>query len=278
MQYIPAFLITMASIIVMGFAAAYIIREMIMTNIDGVTGTLALGMTLVLMATAILSREPLVGGAIFVITITLLVGYPFAEKQLSQQVGRELNAKRIEQTHAALSSRPDNTAAWLALAEAMWRHGWQGHAIATAEQVLNQLNSNQDPFQNRSVRDIFLKEDLRLKEWKRRADLRLCQSLKCPLCGAENAPGLIACCRCGKPYLLELSRRTDVRSKFIKKLILGWLLLAVILVGGAVMGLMIPFPGSVMAVIGSVFVAGFILWRLFAPPRGDATSSPLDWD
>lgn len=278
MEYLPAFLITMASIPIMGFAIIYIIREMIMGNIDGITGTIALGVTLVLMGAGILARNPLVPGAIFVITITLLVGYPFAEKQLSHQVGRELNAQKIEKAHAALSARPDNTAAWLTLAEALWRHGWQGHAIATCEQVLNQLDTHQDGFHNRSVRDLFLKEELRMKEWKRRADLRLCQPLKCPLCGAENAPGLIACCKCGKPYLLELSRRVDVRSKFVKRLIIGWAMLALVLVGGAWLGTLLAFPGSVFAVLGAVSAAGVILWRLFAPRLGDATSSPIDWD
>jgi hypothetical protein len=274
---IPAFLITLALIPVMGFAVVWIIGQMIMKSMDGATGTLALGITALLFGAAILARNPIVPGAIMVVTITLLAGYPFAEKQLGRQIGREINLERIEKSHAALSARPDNTAAWFSLAECLWRHGWQGHAIAIADQVLLSLDSTMDGFQNRSVRDMFRSEELRLKEWKRNADPNLCQPIACPLCGHKNAPGPIACGGCGKPYLLEKARRTDLRGRFVGRLVMGWALLALSLVSGAWIGTLVVFPYSVLVVLAAVGVAGVILAWIFKGPAGDATSSSMDW-
>lgn len=275
---VPAFLITLALIPVMGFAIVWIIGQMIMKSMDGVTGTIALCITLALFGAAILARSPIVPGMIMVVTITLLAGYPFAEKQLGRQVGREVNLEKLEKSHAALSARPDNTAAWLSLAECMWRHGWQGHAIAVADQVLQSLDTSMDGFQNRSVRDMFRTEEMRLKEWKRHADPNLCQAIECPLCGRKNAPGPIACVGCGKPYLLEKARRTDLRSRFVGKLVLGWALLALILVAGAWIGTLVAFPFSVLVVLGAVGAAGVLLALIFKGPAGDATSSSMDWN
>lgn len=268
----------MALIPVMGFAFIWIIRQMIMGSMDGITGTASLCITFVLFGAAILSRNPIVPGAIMVVTLTLLALYPFAEKQMGRQIGREVNLVKIEKSHAALSQRPDNTAAWFALAECLWRHGWQGHAIAVADQVLQGLDTSMDGFQNRSVRDMFRSEELRLKEWKRHADPNLCQPLPCPLCGFRNAPGPIACGGCGKPYLLEKARRTDLRGHFVGKLVLAWALLALSLVSGAWIGTIVVFPWSVLAVLVAIGIAGVILAYTFKPPPGDATSSNFDWD
>ncbi len=275
---VPALLITLALIVTMGFAIVWIIGQMIMKSMDGATGTLALCITVVLLGAAIIAKNPIVPGTIMVITITLLVGYPFAERQLGRQVGREINIERLEKSHAALSARPDNTAAWFSLAECLWRHGWQGHAIATADQVIQNLDSTADGFQNRSVRDLFRSEELRLKEWKRHADPKLCQPIACPLCGALNAPGLIACVKCGKPYLLEKARRTDLRGRFVGRLVLGWTLLALCLVSGAWIGTLVAFPYSVLAVLAAIGAAGVVMAWIFKPAAGDATSSSTDWN
>jgi hypothetical protein len=270
---IPAFLITLTLIPVLGLAMVHVIREMIMKNIDPVPGVIALGVLLGMLTLSITARSPAVAGATLVIVLSFGAFYPYAESMYARQIGREINVSRIDRAHEALSQRPENVAAWFALAEGLYRHGYQGHAIAIAEESLGRLSTHQDPTSNRSLRDLFKSEESALKYWKKGADPKLCRPLKCPLCGETNPPGPIACIKCGAPYLLELVRRGDQGRTFVGKLLLGWALLAGAIVGAAASGLMTTgwLQGALVA--GCIAVAGGILWWLFRPARGDRTAA-----
>ena len=265
---VPHFLITMALIPVIGCAVIWVVREMIMQSIGGLEGIVALSILIAMFVGSIVSPSPLVAGASLLSILALACFFPFAEAQMGKRVGRELNATRIDRAHEAIAAKPDNAAAWFELAHAMHERGWQGHAIAVAEQTLNGLSADPDPFTQNSLRSLFWSEELALKQWKKSADPRLCRPIKCPLCGAPNPPGPIACAGCGKPYLLELSRKSDTVTGLVGRLVLGWALVAGAIAAGAFAGSM---GFGVYGVLVSLAVVGAVLWWLFRSPLGDAT-------
>lgn len=273
MDAIPAFLITLILIPVLGLAMVHVVREMIMKNIDPIAGVIAIGVLMGMFILSITAKNPAVAGATLVIVLSFGAFYPYAESMYARQIGRELNVSRIDRAHEALSQRPENVAAWFALAEGLYRHGYQGHAIAIAEETLSRLSTNQDPTSNRSLRDLFKAEESALKYWKKGADPKLCRPLKCPLCGAMNPAGPIACVKCGGPYLLELVRRGDQGRAFVGKLLLGWALLAGAIVAAAASGLMTKGWVQGALVAASIGAAIGIIWWLFRPARGDRTAA-----
>jgi hypothetical protein len=274
MEYISGFLITLALVPVIGLSVVYVMREMTMGSLGAIEGIIAIGVLLALFVASIVSRTPVVAGATLVIVLTLAAFYPFAETQLSRQVGREINVARIDKAHEALSARPDNVAAWFALSQGLYSHGFHGHAIAIAEDVLNRLSGQvTDDFSGRSMRDIFRNEELTLKAWKQRALPELCRPLKCPFCGHPNPPGPLACAKCGQAYLLELARSGDLRRKFVGKLVVGWALLALTITGAAYAGALLKGGIQTAALAGLVLATGGLLWWLFRPHKGDETGS-----
>lgn len=267
---IPAFLITLALIPVIGLAIVWVIREIIMQSLGSLEGLIAICVLVGMFIWSIASPNPIIAGATLVTILALASFYPFAQTQLGRQVGHEINADKIDRAHAAISAKPDNAAAWFELAHAIHERGWQGHAIAIAETTLAGLSVSQDPTTMSSTRSLFWSEELALRQWKLHLDPRLAKPLRCPLCGANNPPGPIACCQCRGPYLLELSRQQGSVVKLVGRLVLGWALVGIAIVGAVYLGsLGYGLPGIGAAIV----VVGLILLWLFRGARGDATGA-----
>ncbi len=274
---IPAFLITMAMLPIMGFATCWIIGRMIDGSLDflpGIVGIMILGG---MFFVAISSPNQAIAGAIMVVLITAMVFFPYAETQMGRVLGREINAERIEKAHAALSARSDNVAAWFELARVLYDHGYQGHAIAIADKTLYNLSQNMDPVKFQSMRDLFRSEEYLLERWKRDSKPDLFRPLKCPSCAAMNPPGDVACVRCGKPYLLEIVRGSNIRKSFLGRLVFGWALLAALLCAAAYAGVAFTERGGAIIALVLVGMVGIVLWLLFRAPKGDQTMNTSSW-
>ena len=192
---------------------------------------------------------------------------------MAVQEMREINAGLIDKFHAAIAARSDNIAAYFALSEALYLHGFQGHAIGLATKTLEGLSTELDPMKFESVRGLFRREESLLRKWIREStDPRLHEPVKCPMCGFSNPPGNLACGGCQKPFLLEVVRRTDVRSRFMGKLVIAWSFLAAGLGGAVFSGFELHGVMQTLGVLGSVGIAGGAVAWILRPARGDQTT------
>ncbi|MCG9894656.1 MAG: hypothetical protein MH204_04180, partial [Fimbriimonadaceae bacterium] len=260
-------MIALALIPIIGLGVMFILREWITKSIGAVEAIPAIGVLLAFQVAAIRFQDQ--AGVIMVVLLSLMAFFPFAQQQMNRHMLREITAGQVDRAHQALSQRSDNLPAWFALSEGLWAAGHQGHAIQVCEQTLNRISTAVDPMSNVSMRHHFMREEMRLKMWKEVADLRNCQPIKCPFCGEMNAPGLVACGKCGRAYLLETVRRNVSRRSILSRLVLGWALLALFIGGAALVGAAL---GTVPAIVGAVLVAvvalGLVMNWLFRAPPG----------
>lgn len=274
---IPAFMATLLMLPVFGFAAVAVVRWMVDGNLSGIQGIIALAVLIAMFAAGIKIPHDFAPWIILGVMVTLMALFPYAEDQLSKADLRLLNSERIDAAHEALAARPDNIPAAFNLARMIYEHGYRGHGIAIADNVLNSLSTAMnDPVNFTSIRDHYQSEAYELNRWKREStDPRLFAPLKCPVCGGMNPPGPLACVKCGKPYLLELARGTSSTKKVIGKLVLAWALLGLMLtlVASALMSFKSPFNYVIAA--AALAGAGSILGLLFKPPHGEKQRGPF---
>lgn len=194
---------------------------------------------------------PYVSAILCVTMVASIIFLPFARSFLSQQLHRQLDTQELEKAHASFGSRPDNIGAQFAIAQALYKHGLLGNAIAIAERAMGSLSTEVDPATNRSFRDLYYREGKLLERWKMQAQTTpdVNRQIKCPRCGFLNPPGNIACGGCQAPYLLDLARSGHANERTSTKLVLVWLVLAATLVLGSWAGN--AFSGNqLLAVIG----------------------------
>lgn len=262
-------LIAIASIVVLGLPIVQVIHWLIDKTVEPLPGLAALGALFGMMGLAIWAPHPAVAPVVFLVVVLMVVFFPFASEQIMAMENRLVNVERLEKAHATLHERPDNVTAAFAIAECLHWHGYPGHAVRIVENTLNLLPNELDPFQNRSVRDIFANEARRAKEWRRRiTDPHAYDPIRCPACGQMNEAGTLACARCQRPYLLEVIRGLDNRSRFYGKLLLGWALVGVCIIVGALALLVVPGGLGTVGLVAALAGIGWILHRLFWDRRG----------
>jgi len=265
---IPSLFITLATIIVMGFAFVKVIGMMIMKDLDVIPGLVALSVLRGIFAVTIWSHSDFIAGASFVVMLTLMAFYPFAETQLEKLQHREIDVAGLEKAFQTAIQRPDNIAVRFQIAQIVYDLGLPGHAIAISESTLHALSAQWDDVQNRSLRDVFRSEEQTAKQWRRTlTDPQAFREVACPKCGKPNPAGQLACVGCGGPFLLELARRLDKRSSFVGKLVLSWAALAVFLVSAVVLSTKLSGIPLYLAFLVALGAVGALLFRLFRDPQ-----------
>lgn len=265
---IPSLFITLATILVMGFAILKMIGMMVLGDLPAIQGWSAIAILLAILAITISSHSEVVAGATFVTVLTLIAFYPFAASQLEKLELRGIDVTGLEKAFKTAIERPDNVAVRFQIARIVHDLGLPGHAIAIVDTTLLAMSTQWDDVQNRSLRDVFRGEELMAKQWRR--DLRdpdAFADVACPKCGRKNPPGQLACVGCGGPFLLELARKLDVKGKFVGKLVLAWALLAAFLVGTVLATQNLGGALLYAVFFASLACVGGILFFLFRDPR-----------
>ncbi|MFY9235096.1 MAG: hypothetical protein WAO58_11635 [Fimbriimonadaceae bacterium] len=269
-ELVGGFLITGASIIVVGLTVLLIIYKMLEGGFETIPGIVAITACLVLLAIAIRPPHPMLPALVLIVIISLVAFFPFAETMLEKAAMQGIDTDQLEKSYAALRARPDNAAAKLAIAKMLHTHGMREHAIAVASTALGTLSAEIDPLQNRSIRDLFYNEAIALKRWQMEAanaPKTLPNVVKCISCGRENLIGDILCAGCGRPYLLDTARSENLEGKMAGRLLLGWAAIAALFVGSASLALMFSgFVRMVLFVSAFAAAAAFLAW-LFKPPK-----------
>jgi len=238
-------------------------------DIPAFAGILTIFCLILALFLSLMSGSALVQGITIVGMLSLLVMFKFAENYLDRHDLREINAEHIDRAILELSIHPDNFPAWFKLCSSLFEAGYHGHAIALAEQTLERIPNNMDPFHNRSMRDMYRNEEYMIKKWRGDAtDPKRHQPIACPKCGQKNRPGTVNCLKCEAPYLLLLSRKVGTRTSAFAKLVLGWAIIAGIIPAAAYAGEAIGGGLSIVAVLGGLVGVGFILFWIFRDPSG----------
>ncbi len=238
------------------------VRWMIDGELSPTVGVLGIGLAFGLISLTVWAPYPWVAGLIFVVMLSSLATFSFARSMLDQREMKEIDLRQFENAYRSYGERPDNIAAHLGIAKAAHGCGLLSQAIAIAQNALNALGTEIDPVKNASMRDLFKKEDQDLKEWIRESHGKsVLHSVKCPRCQHVNPPHSIACVSCSAPYLLDLARNANVKSRAIARICVAWMVTATMIIVAAVCGN--SFPGPIAAVISiGVFVVGSVVMFL----------------
>jgi len=208
----------------------FVVHWMIDGLVDAIVGVLAIGLAFGLVALVIWAPLPEMKGAIFVSILATLVTFPFAYSQMGRLEFREVDEHELERAHIAFASNPENVASRFEIARVLATYGLKGHAIAIADQVARQIPDERDEISNRSTRDLFRTEIYRLKQWRlETTDKKQFEPIACPRCKTRNPIHEIVCVGCGAPYLLDLAREKTKKSVLVRKLVMTWIIVAVVL-------------------------------------------------
>lgn len=259
---IGGLMIAVASGVVLGIAALLIIYKTIDGDIPGWMGLGSLvGIIGVLLMTA-KPPHPAIPGIVLVVALTLMAFFPFMLNQLDKADLNSFDVGRLQKSYQALAARPDNFASKLEVAKALHSQGFVHQAIAIANATLDSIPTEKNDVTNRSLRDQFRDEEYKVKQWMRAAGKvpLYAAHMRCGNCNHENPLTAVVCEKCAHPYLLDVARKGDNKTKVIGKLVLSWGLLALLLVGSAAVGL--AMPGA--AGIGVIFLFLIGIGLLFA--------------
>lgn len=232
MEAIPKFILTFGVMIGVGIPLLITISWWVEGSLDTVYALAGIILQIGMIVVGIASPQEWVAGAVIVTALAGVAFFPYAEEQMVQHDIREINMDQLDRSVQALAADPTNVPAKLKIAQAAHEFGLPGHAIAIVEQTMHELSTVHDALHNRSIRDLFRAEEQQAKQWRRELrSKRAFDPVECPHCGAKNYPGQIACRGCNRSYLLELARKTTVRSRVQGKLMLGFCVVASTIVG-----------------------------------------------
>lgn len=264
-EIVGSFLLTGASILVLGVTILLILYKMIDGDfrlIPGICAIFAVGM---LFFVVIKPPHPVIPGVALAVVITLVAFFPYAVTMLDKAEMQGIDIEQLEKSYNALAVRPDNVAAAFQFSKGLYQNGFKAHAIAVATQALQNLPNQVDQVGNYSVRDTFRNEEVMLRRWKEEAaqTVQGSQTVRCPSCGTMNEPGPILCSRCGEPYLLYVARQGDSRVGIMNKLLIAWAATAVFFVGFIVIALNFGGLPRMLLLAAAFMGVGLFLARLF---------------
>lgn len=267
-EVVGSFFITLAGAIVCGIAILLILYKMIDGDFPVVPGLVAVAANLFVMAIIVRPPHPAIPGIALLVVVTLTCFFPYAAGVLEKIENDAIDLSRMERAYSAVLFRPDNLAARLEIAEMLHAQGFVHQAIAIAREAIIALPSEVDQVQNRSVRDLFAKEERRLAQWLHTPPPpnALPPVVACAKCGKRNESNILICPGCNSPYLLNAIQQENVQWKTVGKLLLSWAAIAVFFLG--VMLIALNMKGGLMYVM--IFAAGaavfaFVSW-LFKRP------------
>lgn len=245
-------MITLPAALIIAFAVLMVVYRMIDAALHVAVGFGIIGLLLVVLFFCVWPPHPAVPAIALVCVVASMVGFPFAESYLEKVLGEELEVDQLEKVLKAWHARPDNVAAQLQLAEALYRQGFRHHAIALGNDALSRASTRMDNVSNTSIRDMFRREEYYLRQWEME-QTPAPRDVMCPGCRTMNPPNAIFCQKCQHPHLLHLSRTTNAGMAVFGRLAFTFALICVAIVGGCAVGL--AFDGSLKWIAFSVMFA-----------------------
>lgn len=258
-------MIALGSGLVGAIAVLLIIWRMIDGDLHVAAGFPAIILVIVAMAFAINPPHPAVPGVVLVVLLSLMVFFPYAEGILEEVEHRAIRAGQMARSFDIVRERPDNYVAKFQLAQLLHDHGFVAQAIYLASGTMSSLGTARDEVSNRSVQDMFYREQKQLERWIANPGPTI--STTCPKCKHINKPDDFICAKCGTSYPLEIISNKEVRPKVMAKLVLAWGVLAVFIPVAVSVALNFAGPIRYAAFLGCVVAVGALFTWLFRAPR-----------
>jgi ribosomal protein L40E len=206
---------------------------------------------------AVLPPEPWVGPLLMFVAWVFVLLYPFVRAAIARANHAAFDAERIEAAYETLKSRPDNLVGLLRLGRSLRDVGMTGHAIRILESALAGLPAA-----------AIQEEQALLRSLRHESTPESFRPLPCLRCGAENAPGLLYCERCGAPFLLDQARRRSVLAgPLVRRLVAGSAAVVVLAVGIPGSAAVLPPVWAAVTIGIHLVVAAFVAYRAFSMPE-----------
>lgn len=270
-EAIPQLFLILLSFPLFAVAFLKIVGMMLEHSIDVVPGVIALGIAFALFGAMCISTNPVVPWAILLVVATMLAFYPFAARQWSDLDHRRIHRGQVEKFYAAWAERPDNAPAALSLSAALYDFGYRAAGIHLAESVLERYSRELDPVTLRAPRDFFRQEEQLLKQWKRVAEPRQFEPVRCPNCLSFNPAHELQCSQCGRPHILERIRSGDGGAAMAGKLVLTWALIAGLIVATVAAATTLHDVPRFVTILGGFGGVAWALAWLFRRPKFEKT-------
>jgi hypothetical protein len=216
-----------------------LVQRMITLDVDVLTGTIGIGMTLGLGYMAISPPipilQPLSIGSLFASGAMIpLLRFAYNRREL-----RNADVEAVDKAYEGFVLRPNNPAAKIRLARHLYNLGVRGHALVLAEDAITQL-----------PRKYFPDEHRMLDAWRQHPPAQTeFGPIACIECGARNNAGQVHCFKCGARFLLDHVKGRPVSRALGRKLLAAWIVMALALVG-------IPLSASLKGMAGLAGIAG----------------------
>jgi uncharacterized membrane protein len=261
------FLVAMPCIVVISLCILVLVRKMVSGDLPAGPGVVVVGFLVAVMWFCVNPPHPVFPGVALVAVVSLMVSFPFVERQLELQEHRQYDLARLERAFAALQQKPDNPSAAFEAAKWLWQQGFRRDAMAIAEATLARLDTRRDEIKNTSMREMFRAEEHALRMWRSQPPVPEPPSANmCPACRTVNEPGNLFCSGCKRPYLLDKARLAGFKDKVFVKLVIAYAAICGVIVAGGAIGLVTTGVARWIAVGSVVAVVGLVLGWMLKPP------------
>ncbi len=266
-------MLTIPSAAIIGIAVLAVFYGMVDGEIPASFGLVTVGLLLVTLYFCVWPPHLLVPVVALVAVVAGMICWPFFRTYLVNLEFGRMDADQLEKLLGVWQAKPDNVSAQLAVAGCLRDQGFDLHAINLAQTALSSASTRVDDLTNRSVRDVFRKEERALKSWE--VDSRDApDQVSCLSCGHRNGIRFVFCEKCEAPYLLALVRQADPGRSVIARLMVASTAVTFSLVCSASLGLMLDGWLRIFAVLLVVGAAGGIIHFVTKPTRPAYLGNP----
>ncbi|HWD40545.1 MAG TPA: zinc ribbon domain-containing protein [Fimbriimonas sp.] len=228
-------------------------------DVDPLTGVVGIFVALGLGYAAVSPPVPIVSPIACGIVFLTVLTYPAFQLFLHKHQTHSIDIEVIEKAYRGIGQHPANPLVKFKLAEAVYRVGLIGHAVAIGDAALANVPER-----------IATEEHRVLKRWKSSGvPPNTLQPIPCVDCQTPCEPGWTHCRNCGGFFLLDRSKGKILPTGVVRKLTAIWVT-AVVLIVGIPSLTALPTPSSYIGMGGTVIVAAGVILIAFRKPRQTA--------
>ena len=216
----------------------YLVGQMVMGEIDALTGLIVILMCLFVGMNMYGHPEPVVRTlAMIAVVLTVVLWFP-ARALMDKGADRAMLVNQIEMTYDRLNANPNDVVAQFRLAKQFEQLGRIDFAAALAARVAPNL-----------PRNSYREEHQLTQRWQAIAAHRSSNPVTCVQCRCPIRPGAIGCPSCGRAFAIDLAEGRNGKGGAARKILAVWAILLAVLIGLpslAAYGPAIAIPGAIV--------------------------------
>ena len=229
------------------FGIIWLVGQMVMGEIDALTGLVAILLGVFLGFNIYGNPEPILRGlAAGAIVLTFALWFP-ARALMERGADRAMLVEQVEMTYDRLNANPNDVVAQFRLARQFETLGHLHFAAALAQRVAPGL-----------PKATFREEHALTARWSQIAANRpVPLPIPCEQCRTPIRPGAIGCPSCGRAFGIDLARGRNGAGRAARKVLAVWAILLAVLIGLpslASYGPAVAVPGAVILLIAAIGV------------------------